>query len=79
MDDSTIRDMVISHDKVLDSLSSSITSLARTADNTNVKLDKVVDKLSEQNVLIERMNNMERETGDAFKRVHERLVSYRKK
>ena len=74
MDDyPSIRDMVISHDKVLDSLSESIRTLATTASNTNVKLDKVVDKLSEQNVLIERMNNMDKDLNESFNRVYGRL------
>ena len=74
MDDyPSIRDMVISHDKVLDSLSESIRTLATTASNTNAKLDKVVDKLSEQNVLIERMNNMDKDLNESFNRVYGRL------
>lgn len=73
MNDAQVRDMVISHDKVLDSLSDNIRALTGVTSTTNTKLDKVVDELAKQNVLMERVNNMDRELTGSFDRVNHRL------
>lgn len=73
MTNEAIRDMVISHDKHIDSLSESIRSLIATQKEGNAKIDRLVEEISKQNVLIERVNNMDRELTESFKRVHTRL------
>lgn len=68
-----IIDLVNKHDKIIDSLATAVEHLATTTESTNVKLDKVVEALTTQNVLIERMNNMESNLKEAFARVYRRL------
>ena len=48
------------HDRHLDKLSSSVEILASTANKTNEKLDAVVEVMSKQNVLIEKMSSLGR-------------------
>ena len=49
---------ITEHDKHLDSLSNAVNSLATTTSKTNDKLDKVIDVMAQQNVLIEKMSNL---------------------
>lgn len=51
--------MVISHDKHLDRLTTSVETLADSVGSTNRKLDDVIEVISAQNVMVERMNNMD--------------------
>ena len=68
-----IENKIEEHDKHLDALTRTIENLSSVTTQTNIKLEKVVDALNTQNVLIERMNNMDSNLKDTFKRVHARL------
>jgi len=59
MQDDVIEGMVIAHDKHLDSLASSVESLAKSVGGTNKKLDDIIEVISTQNVMVERINNMD--------------------
>lgn len=61
------------HDGHIDTLSSAIEDLASTNGVTNQKLDKLVDTMSAQNVLIEKVNNMDKNLHDSFARRDFRL------
>ena len=65
--------MVIQHDKHIDSLASSIGSLASNVQDTNNKLGDVIDVLAQQNVLVERINNLDSNVAESFKRAWGRL------
>lgn len=73
MDEKVIEAKISDHDRHLDLLSNSIAELSSIAGQTNQKLDKVVEAINTQNVLIERMNNMDTNSRESFKRVHTRL------
>jgi DNA repair ATPase RecN len=75
MTDDDYRDMVLSHDKHLDTLANSIESLANGVASTNRKLEDILDVISAQNVLIEKFTNLETNIKESFDRVHEK---YRK-
>ena len=65
--------MVINHDKHIDMLSNSIVSLSGSMNASNTKLDTVIDAITHQNVIIERMNNMDINIGESFTRAWKRL------
>ena len=73
MTDENYKDMVINHDKHIDMLSSSIVSLSTSMDSSNQKLDTVIDALTHQNVIVERMNNMDINIAESFNRAWHRL------
>ena len=59
MKDEDLRDLVIQHDKHMDVLATSVEQLAQSVATTAKKLDDVIEVISTQNVLIERMNNLD--------------------
>ena len=60
MTDETIAVKFTEHDKHLDALSDAVKTLATTTSKTNDKLDSVVNVMSKQNVLIEKMSSLGR-------------------
>ena len=62
------RKMVIDHEKHLETLTSSVSHLTNIVGSTNSKLDDVIAVITQQNVLVERMNNLDNNVADAFKR-----------
>lgn len=70
MTDTDIRDLVIKHDAHIDTLASSIEQLAIGVGSTNTRLESVIDMLSKQQVIEERVNNMDKELDESFDRVH---------
>ena len=75
MTDEVMVAKITEHDRHLDALSSAIEHLVATAATTNLKLDKMVDVLSAQNVIKERLNNLEENLKESFERVHSRRDS----
>ena len=73
MTDDAYRDMVLSHDKHLDTLANSIESLASGVGSTNRKLEDIIDVISTQNVLIEKFTNLEINIKESFDRVHDKI------
>lgn len=67
--------MVISHDKDIETLAGSIEHLALNVGETNHKLDNVIDVITQQNVLVERINNLDTNVAESFKRAWKRLES----
>ena len=59
MKEEALEVMVINHDKHLDRLTTSVESLAESVGSTNAKLDNVIEVISAQNVMVERMNNLD--------------------
>lgn len=72
MNDDGYRDMVIDHDKHIDQLTNSVTILAGNVKSTNEKLEDVIDVITHQNVLQERMANLDMNFKESFGRVHHR-------
>ena len=75
MTDEVMVAKITEHDRHLDALSSAIEHLVATAATTNLKLDKMVDVLSAQNVIKERLSNLEDNLKESFERVHSRRDS----
>lgn len=70
MNDKDIRDLVIKHDTHIDMLATSIEQLAIGVGSTNTKLESVIEMLAKQNVIEEKVSNMDVEAKEAFNRVY---------
>lgn len=70
MKEEDYRDMVIDHDKHLDSLTQSVNVLADNVKNTNNKLDNMIDIIQTQNILTDRLSNLSHNFKDSFEKVH---------
>jgi len=78
MTDDNYKDMVINHDKHIDSLTSSVRVLADGIHASNKKLDDVIEAIMKQTVLAERVDNLNRDAKESFDRVHKRVDSLEK-
>ena len=72
MNEEVISGKISEHDRHIDSLSTAIEHLVETTAVTNLKLDKMVEMLSTQNVIKERLSNLEENLKESFERVHVR-------
>jgi len=70
MNDAAIVEKVIKHDEEFKLLSSSLMALAEAQKNTNKELHSLTLALGDQKVLIEKINNMDKNINDSFKRVY---------
>lgn len=70
MNDEQYRNMVVDHDKHIDKLTTSVEVLAGSMTETNNKLNTVIEVMTQQNVLIERVNHIDKDTKEAFNRVY---------
>lgn len=77
-DEKRLVDMVTRHDKIIDSLATAVEHLASSTELTNAKLDRVVDALTTQNVLIERMNNLDINLKETFGRIYKKIEDIEK-
>jgi len=73
MTDAKYRDMVIDHDKHIDSLTTSVAVLADNVSETNKKLDNMLVIINKQNILTERLTNLDSNFRESFKRVHNKI------
>jgi len=71
--DDDLKKLVLQNDAILRTVVTTMEHLAGANDMTNTKLDKVVDALNSQNILIEKFNNLERELQESFMRVHKKI------
>ena len=72
MHDRDVVDLVNKHDKHIDSMAQSIEHLAGAVGTTNKKLDDVIEVMATQNILMERLSNLEENLKESFTRVHKR-------
>jgi tetrahydromethanopterin S-methyltransferase subunit G len=73
MTDEAKIDLLIKHDKNIDLMASSIEHLAISVGGTNTKLDKVIEAMNTQNVLMEKFSNLESNLNESFGRVYTRI------
>ena len=73
MDDSTVREMVARHDEAINHVTSSIDRLATAVEKTDDKMDKVIDALSQNAVILEKIANIDSYNRDSVNRLHKRI------
>lgn len=72
MDDAQLAELVIKHDKHIDSVTQSVKQLTDAVSVTNRKLEDVVGVIIQQNLLMEKFTNLEENLKESFSRVHTR-------
>jgi len=73
MTDDVMRDLVTKHDTVITSLVSSVEHLVNSQTETNKRLEEISKFLAKQVVFSTKLENLDKELGDSFKRVHNRV------
>lgn len=68
-----INELVIAHDKHIDLMAQSIENLATAVGASASKLDDLLDIMHKQNLLYERLNNMDENLKESFNRVHSKI------
>lgn len=74
-DYSEIKTTVAEHSIHITSLGEALKDLAVATEHTNKKLDKVAEALSTQSVIMEKLNNLDENIRDSFKRRDDRLLA----
>jgi len=73
MDDSTVKEMVARHDEAINHVTSSIDRLATAVEKTDDKMDKVIEALSQNAVILEKIANIDSSNKDSVNRLHKRI------
>jgi len=73
MDEAVVREMVVRHDEAINHVSNSIERLASAVEKTDDKMDKVIDALSQNAVILERIANIDSSNKDSVNRLHRRI------
>lgn len=73
MDEAVVREMVVRHDEAIDHVSKSIERLASAVEKTDDKMDKVIEALSQNAVILEKIANIDSSNKDSVNRLHKRI------
>jgi CII-binding regulator of phage lambda lysogenization HflD len=73
MDDSTVKEMIVRHDEAINHVTTSIDRLATTVEKTDDKMDKVIQALSQNAVILEKIANIDSSNKDSVNRLHKRI------
>ena len=73
MTDDTMRDLVTKHDLTITQLVTSVEHLVASQTETNKRLEEISKFLAKQVVFSTKLDNMDRELTESFRRVHARI------
>ena len=73
MTDEAHKSMTLDHDKHLDSLTAVVGALSDNIKDSNHKLESILEILSTQNIIVERINNMDNNIRESFARTYKRV------
>lgn len=73
MGETEVRDMVTRHDETLNHVTQSIERLATAVEKTDDKMDKVIEALGQNAVILEKIANIDSSNKDSVNRLHKRI------
>lgn len=73
MGDTEVRDMVTRHDETLNHVTQSIERLATAVEKTDDKMDKVIEALGQNAVILEKISSIDSSNKDSVNRLHKRI------
>jgi hypothetical protein len=73
MDEAVVKEMVVRHDEAINHVSISIERLAAAVEKTDDKMDKVIDALGQNAMILERIANIDSSNKDSVNRLHKRI------
>lgn len=68
-----VREMVARHDEAIGHVTQSIERLANAVEKTDDKMDKVIEALSQNAVILEKISNVDSSNKDSVNRLHRRI------
>ena len=75
MGEQEVTEMVARHDEAISHVSKSIERLADAVEKTDDKMDKVIEALSQNAVILEKIANVDASNKDSVNRLHKRIDS----
>lgn len=72
-DANEVREMVARHDEAINHVTNSIERLANAVEKTDDKMDKVIEALSQNAVILEKIANIDSSNKDSVNRLHKRI------
>jgi tetrahydromethanopterin S-methyltransferase subunit G len=73
MNEADVMEMVTRHDEAINHVTSSIDRLANAVEKTDDKMDKVIEALSQNAVILEKIANIDSSNKDSVNRLHKRI------
>lgn len=73
MDEAGVREMVARHDEAIVHVTNSIERLATAVEKTDDKMDKVIEALGQNAVILEKIANIDSSNKDSVNRLHRRI------
>lgn len=78
MTEDKIIESIIEHDQAIKSVAKAIDTLTDEAKSSNKKLDSIVTSMGKQELILEKITNIENRTKDSFNRVHTKIEDVKK-
>lgn len=73
MGEADVREMVARHDEAIGHVTQSIERLATAVEKTDDKMDKVIEALGQNAVILEKIANIDSSNKDSVNRLHKRI------
>ena len=73
MGETEVRDMVTRHDEAINHVTQSIERLATAVEKTDDKMDKVIEALGQNAVILEKISSIDSSNKDSVNRLHKRI------
>lgn len=71
-----LREKVLKHEFTIDEMAKSIQVLAETTKDSNIKLGEIAKSMSKQELILEKLTNLEGNTKDSINRIHKRIDGF---
>lgn len=71
-----LREKVLKHEFTISEMAKSIQVLAETTKDSNIKLGEIAKSMSKQEMILEKLTNLEGNTKDSINRIHKRIDGF---
>ena len=71
-----LREKVLKHEFTIGEMAKSIQVLAETTKDSNIKLGEIAKSMSKQELILEKLTNLEGNTKDSINRIHKRIDGF---
>lgn len=68
-----LEELVARHDVAIENMAGSIDRLANAVEKSEDKMDKIIDSLSQNGVILEKLANIDSSNKDSINRIHKRI------
>ena len=71
-----LKEKVLKHEFTISEMAKSIQVLAETTKDSNIKLGEIAKSMSKQEMILEKLTNLEGNTKDSINRIHKRIDGF---